>query len=89
MQRKPLIEVAMTKDFKMIIQSHIHFRIKKGSKKTIINPKGALILGFVKKVHTYQSDTLGQINIQTIAVFRCKMAFFNWAWHKVIVLPRP
>ena len=46
MQRKPLIEVAMTKDFKMILQSHIHFRIKKGSKKTIINPKGNIIFGF-------------------------------------------
>ena len=48
MQRKPLIEVAMTKDFEMILQNHVHFGIKKGSKKTIINPKGTLILGFAK-----------------------------------------
>ena len=33
--------------------------------------------------------TVRRKNIRTIAVFRSKMAFFNWAWHKVIVLPHP
>ena len=33
--------------------------------------------------------TLERKNIRTIAVFRCKMAFFKWACHNIIVLPRP
>ena len=31
---------------------------------------------------------LFQMNVTPLAVYRCKMAFFNWAWRKVKVLPQ-